>query len=301
MIVKESIKLDPGLYFVATPIGAARDITLRAMDVLRDADILVAEDTRTLRKLMDIHSISLKGRKIISYNDHNGTSKRPFIISEIALGKSVSYSSEAGSPLVADPGYQLGREVSESGYRVVTVPGACAVIAALTVSGLPTNQFFYAGFLPNSKSARQKFLTLVENIPGTLVFYESPKRLNKALIDMLFILGPERPVVIARELTKKFEETIRSTLGEINEKIEGRSIKGEIVILIGKKPETVFNLEDLHKILLVELSENSLKDTVLKVAMRTGVARSLVYKAALEINNFSMPNNFITRIGKVIS
>jgi len=285
MIVKESIKLDPGLYFVATPIGAARDITLRAMDVLRDADILVAEDTRTLRKLMDIHSISLKGRKIISYNDHNGTSKRPFIISEIALGKSVSYSSEAGSPLVADPGYQLGREVSESGYRVVTVPGACAVIAALTVSGLPTNQFFYAGFLPNSKSARQKFLTLVENIPGTLVFYESPKRLNKALIDMLFILGPERPVVIARELTKKFEETIRSTLGEINEKIEGRVIKGEIVILIGKKPETVFNLEDLHKILLVELSKNSLKDTVLKVAMRTGVARSLVYKAALEINN----------------
>lgn len=287
MIVQDAINLDPGLYFVATPIGAARDITLRAMDVLRDADVLVAEDTRSLRKLMDIHSIPLRGRKIISYNDHNGSSKRPLILSEIALGKSVSYSSEAGSPLVADPGYQLGREVTNSGYRVVTVPGACAVIAALTVSGLPTNQFFYAGFLPNSKSARQKFLKLVENIPGTLVFYESPKRLNKALIDMLFILGPERPVVIARELTKKFEETIRSTLGEINEKIEGRSIKGEIVILLGKKPETIFNLEDLHKILLVELRKNSLKDSVLKVAMRTGVARSLVYKAALEIINTS--------------
>jgi 16S rRNA (cytidine1402-2'-O)-methyltransferase len=287
MIVQDAINLDPGLYFVATPIGAARDITLRAMDVLRDADVLVAEDTRSLRKLMDIHSIALRGRKIISYNDHNGSSKRPLILSEIALGKSVSYSSEAGSPLVADPGYQLGREVTNSGYKVVTVPGACAVIAALTVSGLPTNQFFYAGFLPNSKSARQKFLKLVENIPGTLVFYESPKRLNKALIDMLFILGPERPVVIARELTKKFEETIRSTLGEINEKIEGRSIKGEIVILLGKKPETIFNLEDLHKILLVELRKNSLKDSVLKVAMRTGVARSLVYKAALEIINTS--------------
>jgi len=287
MIVQDAINLDPGLYFVATPIGAARDITLRAMDVLRDADVLVAEDTRSLRKLMDIHSIPLRGRKIISYNDHNGSSKRPLILSEIALGKSVSYSSEAGSPLVADPGYQLGREVTNSGYKVVTVPGACAVIAALTVSGLPTNQFFYAGFLPNSKSARQKFLKLVENIPGTLVFYESPKRLNKALTDMLFILGPERPVVIARELTKKFEETIRSTLGEINEKIEGRSIKGEIVILLGKKPETIFNLEDLHKILLVELRKNSLKDSVLKVAMRTGVARSLVYKAALEIINTS--------------
>ena len=287
MIGHDIINLDPGLYFVATPIGAARDITLRAMDVLRDADVLVAEDTRSLRKLMDIHSIPLRGRKIISYNDHNGSSKRPLILSEIALGKSVSYSSEAGSPLVADPGYQLGREVTNSGYKVVTVPGACAVIAALTVSGLPTNQFFYAGFLPNSKSARQKFLKLVENIPGTLVFYESPKRLNKALIDMLFILGPERPVVIARELTKKFEETIRSTLGEINEKIEGRSIKGEIVILLGKKPETIFNLEDLHKILLVELRKNSLKDSVLKIAMRTGVARSLVYKAALEIINTS--------------
>ena len=287
MIGHDIINLDPGLYFVATPIGAARDITLRAMDVLRDADVLVAEDTRSLRKLMDIHSIPLRGRKIISYNDHNGSSKRPLILSEIALGKSVSYSSEAGSPLVADPGYQLGREVTNSGYRVVTVPGACAVIAALTVSGLPTNQFFYAGFLPNSKSARQKFLKLVESIPGTLVFYESPKRLNKALIDMLFILGPERPVVIARELTKKFEETIRSTLGEINEKIEGRSIKGEIVILLGKKPETIFNLEDLHKILLVELRKNSLKDSVLKISMRTGVARSLVYKAALEIINTS--------------
>ena len=287
MIGHDIINLDPGLYFVATPIGAARDITLRAMDVLRDADVLVAEDTRSLRKLMDIHTIPLRGRKIISYNDHNGSSKRPLILSEIALGKSVSYSSEAGSPLVADPGYQLGREVTNSGYKVVTVPGACAVIAALTVSGLPTNQFFYAGFLPNSKSARQKFLKLVENIPGTLVFYESPKRLNKALIDMLFILGPERPVVIARELTKKFEETIRSTLGEINEKIEGRSIKGEIVILLGKKPETIFNLEDLHKILLVELRKNSLKDSVLKIAMRTGVARSLVYKAALEIINTS--------------
>ena len=287
MIGHDIINLDPGLYFVATPIGAARDITLRAMDVLRDADVLVAEDTRSLRKLMDIHSIPLRGRKIISYNDHNGSSKRPLILSEIALGKSVSYSSEAGSPLVADPGYQLGREVTNSGYRVVTVPGACAVIAALTVSGLPTNQFFYAGFLPNSKSARQKFLKLVENIPGTLVFYESPKRLNKALIDMLFILGSERPVVIARELTKKFEETIRSTLGEINEKIEGRSIKGEIVILLGKKPETVFNLEDLNKILLVELRKNSLKDSVLKIAMRTGVARSLVYKTALEIINTS--------------
>lgn len=287
MIGHDIINLDPGLYFVATPIGAARDITLRAMDVLRDADVLVAEDTRSLRKLMDIHSIPLRGRKIISYNDHNGSSKRPLILSEIALGKSVSYSSEAGSPLVADPGYQLGREVTNSGYRVVTVPGACAVIAALTVSGLPTNQFFYAGFLPNSKSARQKFLKLVENIPGTLVFYESPKRLSKALIDMLFILGPERPVVIARELTKKFEETIRSTLGEINEKIEGRSIKGEIVILLGKKPETVFNLDDLHKVLLVELRKNSLKDSVLKVAMRTGVARSTVYKTALEITNTS--------------
>lgn len=287
MIGHDIINLDPGLYFVATPIGAARDITLRAMDVLRDADVLVAEDTRSLRKLMDIHSIPLRGRKIISYNDHNGSSKRPLILSEIALGKSVSYSSEAGSPLVADPGYQLGREVTNSGYRVVTVPGACAVIAALTVSGLPTNQFFYAGFLPSSKSARQKFLKLVENIPGTLVFYESPKRLNKALIDMLFILGPERPVVIARELTKKFEETIRSTLGEINEKIEGRSIKGEIVILLGKKPETVFNLDDLYKVLLVELRKNSLKDSVLKVAMRTGVARSLVYKTALEITNTS--------------
>ena len=235
VISKEVKKLDAGLYFVATPIGSARDITLRALDVLYYADLLIAEDTRSLKKLMNIHQIPIRGRKVISYHDHNGESKRPLILEEIKNGKVVSYCSEAGSPLIADPGFQLGREVIKAGYKVLSVPGACALIAALTVAGLPTNQFFYAGFLPTTKNIRIKFLENLKEIPSTIVFYESPKRLNKSISDMLEVMGPDRSLVIARELTKKFEEIIRTSLKEVQRELGNRVIKGEIVILLGKK------------------------------------------------------------------
>ena len=283
MISKEVKKLDAGLYFVATPIGSARDITLRALDVLYSADLLIAEDTRSLKKLMNIHQIPIRGRKVISYHDHNGERKRPLILEEIKNGKAVSYCSEAGSPLIADPGFQLGREVIKAGYKVLSVPGACALIAALTVAGLPTNQFFYAGFLPTTKNIRIKFLENLKEIPATIVFYESPKRLNKSISDMLEVMGPDRSLVIARELTKKFEEIIRTSLAEAQRELGNRVIKGEIVILLGKKNESNLSITDIKELLLIEFEKYSLKESVANISVRTGINRSKVYKAALEL------------------
>ena len=283
VISKEVKKLDAGLYFVATPIGSARDITLRALDVLYSADLLIAEDTRSLKKLMNIHQIPIRGRKVISYHDHNGERKRPLILEEIKNGKAVSYCSEAGSPLIADPGFQLGREVIKAGYKVLSVPGACALIAALTVAGLPTNQFFYAGFLPTTKNIRIKFLENLKEIPATIVFYESPKRLNKSISDMLEVMGPDRSLVIARELTKKFEEIIRTSLKEVQRELGNRVIKGEIVILLGKKNESSLNTADIKELLLLEFEKYSLKESVANISVRTGINRSKVYKAALEL------------------
>tara|TARA_Y100000746_G_scaffold224163_1_gene226473 strand:- start:313 stop:1032 length:720 start_codon:yes stop_codon:yes gene_type:complete len=234
---------------------------------------------------MDIHQISLKGRKIISYHDHNGVQKRPLILKEIENGKSVSYCSEAGSPLVADPGFQLGKEVIRTGNKVLAVPGACALITALTVSGLPTDQFFFAGFLPTSKSMRQKFLNNLLRVQSTLIFYESPRRLDKTLLDMLYVMGPDRPLVIARELTKKFVEIIRTTLGEVTGELENRSIKGEIVILLGKEKEVSLSARDIEPLLLSELKDNTLKDSVSNISRKTGISRSIVYKTALGLIN----------------
>ena len=282
-ILKESKQLDAGLYFVATPIGSARDITLRALDILYSADLLIAEDTRSLKKLMDIHQIPLRRRKIISYHDHNGERKRPLILKEIESGKSISYCSEAGSPLIADPGFQLGREIVKAGHKVFSVPGACALIAALTVSGLPTNQFFYAGFLPTTKNMRIKFLENLKEIPSTIVFYESPKRVNKSISDMLEVMGPDRSLVIARELTKKFEEIIRTTLADVQLELRNRVIKGEIVILLGKENKSKPSTANIKELLSIEFREHTLKDSVANISIKTGINRSKVYKTALEL------------------
>ena len=155
MVNYKSIKLSPGLYFVSTPIGSARDITLRALDILANADVLAAEDTRTLKKLLEIHGIHLKNRSLISYHDHNGSKARPKLLAYLKNGKSVAYASEAGTPLIADPGFSLLNEVLSMENDVTSAPGPCALIAALTVAGLPTDRFYFEGFLPNNKSQRE--------------------------------------------------------------------------------------------------------------------------------------------------
>lgn len=283
----ETKKLEGGLYFVATPIGTARDITLRALDVLASADVIAAEDTRTIRRLMDIHGIPLLNRPLVAYHDHNGAQARPRLRKYLEEGKSVAYASEAGTPLVADPGFGLAQEVIEAGFMITSAPGPSAVIAALTLAGLPTDQFHFAGFSPNAKSARTNFFQSLAKIESTLVFYESPKRLVASLSDMSNVLGETRKVAVCREITKKFEEIVRGTLKELSEKFAQKSVKGEIVIIVEGASEAGAEPQSIEDALLVALKHNSVKDSATIVAQALNIPRREVYQAALTMNKDS--------------
>ena len=273
----------PGLHFIATPIGAARDITLRALDILAGSDVLAAEDTRTLRHLMEIHGVDLNGRPLWAYHDHNGEAVRPRILAALAEGKSVAYASEAGTPLVADPGYQLSKAAIAAGHVVLAAPGPSAVLAALTVSGLPSDKFMFVGFPPNTSAARLSFLSEMAQIPATLVFYESPKRLSKLLTDMVSSLGEERRAVVCRELTKKFEETTRGTLGELVAVFDGVAIKGEIVVLLDRDHKAKADPITVETALRSALAQMSVKDAAAMVAESLALPRRDVYQVALNI------------------
>ena len=226
--------MEAGLYLVATPIGSARDITLRALDILASCDVIAAEDTRTVRKLMEIHGIPLGQRPVVAFHDHSGEDRVARIVAQIAQGRSVACVSEAGTPLIADPGYELARAVQAAGLPVTAAPGASAVLAALAVGGLPTDRFAFVGFLSASAAQRRSQLADLRALPFTLVIYESPKRVHDLLADCCDILGEEREAVVCRELTKKFEEVSRGTLGSLRADHAGRTVKGEIVVLIGR-------------------------------------------------------------------
>lgn len=275
--------LSAGLYFVATPIGTARDITLRALDILASADVIAAEDTRTARKLMDIHGIPLGDRQMIAYHDHNGDSARPKILKALADGKSVAYASEAGTPLIADPGYHLGRAVIDHGFSVTSAPGPSAVITALTLSGLPSDSFYFHGFLPTADSARATILSELRGLQATLVFYESPKRISATLTQMCDVYGGERQVAVCRELTKKFEEITRGTLTDVAAEFEHRSVKGEIVLLVDRAHEQEVT-DDMVKTALIEAMKTMrVKDAATAVAGSLGLPRRAVYQMALDI------------------
>ena len=275
----------PGLYFVSTPIGAARDITLRALDIFSSADILAAEDTRTLRHLLDIHAVTLGDRPIWAYHDHNGEKVRPKILNALAEGKSVAYASEAGTPLVADPGYQLGRAAIEGGHNVIAAPGASAVLAALTVSGLPSDRFMFAGFAPTTAAARRQWLNDLSKIQATLILYESPKRLQALLSALEECCGADRQAVICRELTKKFEEVTRGTLPELRAAYAGRTVKGEIVVLLDRARGTVTNSASVEAALQEALKSMSVKDAAAMVAEALGLPRRQVYQIALKLGD----------------
>ncbi|WP_323005998.1 16S rRNA (cytidine(1402)-2'-O)-methyltransferase [Pseudorhodobacter sp.] len=275
--------LAPGLYFVSTPIGAARDITLRGLDILAKADVLAAEDTRTLKHLMEIHGVALGGRHIFAYHDHNGEMMRPKLLRALAEGKSVAYASEAGTPLVADPGFQLGRAVIAEGLPVLAAPGASAVLAALTVSGLPSDRFLFAGFPPAQAGARARMLEELKNTPATLIFYESPKRIHRILAELNEAWGNEREAVVCRELTKRFEEVSRGTLGSLAAEFEGRTVKGEVVLLVGRAifaPPTAELVESCLRGYLVDMS---VKDAAAAVAVELGLPKRDVYQLALKL------------------
>lgn len=271
----------PGLHLIATPIGTARDITLRALDLLAGADLLVAEDTRSLRHLMEMHGIALSGRRVLAYHDHNGAQMRPVIIDALREGKSAVYASEAGTPLVADPGFQLARAVISEGLALHTAPGPSAILAALTVAGLPSDRFCFLGFAPAQAGARAKFLTEAATIPATLIFYESPKRIHRFVTELRDTLGAGRDAALCRELTKKHEEVLRMPLGELADAIADRTLKGEIVMLVGRGEIPAADPAKLDQALDAALREMRLKEAVAHVSAALNLPRRQVYQAAL--------------------
>jgi 16S rRNA (cytidine1402-2'-O)-methyltransferase len=274
------------LYIVATPIGNLEDITFRAIRILKEADLIAAEDTRHSRKLLSHFGIS---RPLTSYFDHNKTFKGNYILERLREGLSVALISDAGTPCISDPGYQLVRDAGAAGIPVVPVPGTSAVIAALSAAGLPTDRFAYEGFLPNRRGKRRDKLLSVKGEERVLVFYESPRRLKAALEDLLEVMG-NREVVVARELTKIYEEFIRGEVAQVIERLEERQIKGEVVLLVAPGPApsepATLPLADLLRN-YTETGEISLKDAVKQVALETGKARSEVYAEALRLKGES--------------
>ena len=275
--------IQPGLHFVATPIGAARDITLRALDILAGADVLAAEDTRTLRHLMEMHGVALNGRMVLAYHDHNGDQMRPRLIEALKAGKSVAYASEAGTPLVADPGYQLARAAIDEGLTVLAAPGPSALLCALSVSGLPTDRFFFAGFLPPKSAARKTSLRDLAQVPGSIIFYESPRRIDACLRDMIETLGPNRQAAICRELTKRFEEILRGTLADLSESLSGRDLKGEIVVVVDRADPVPASAQTVEDALREALKTQSSKDAAAQVAQAFGLTRRDLYQLALSL------------------
>jgi 16S rRNA (cytidine1402-2'-O)-methyltransferase len=274
-----STPLAPGLYIVATPIGNLADITLRALAVLARATHVCCEDTRHSQKLLTAFGIRAR---LTAYHEHNAARERPKILGWLAHGATVALISDAGTPLIADPGYRLVREAAEAGHRVFPVPGPSAAVAALSASGLPTDQFLFAGFLPPKESARRKRIEALTGIPATLIFYETAPRLPAALDDLAAAM-PGRAVVLARELTKRFEEVVRGVL-PLPKPGEGAELKGEIVILVAPAQDTELAEDDIRRAVSQALERMSLRDAVDEVTRTLRVPRRVVYSLALELH-----------------
>ncbi|MFC3169801.1 16S rRNA (cytidine(1402)-2'-O)-methyltransferase [Paracoccus fontiphilus] len=280
----EGRRLDGGLYLVATPIGTARDITLRALDVLNGADVLAAEDTRVLRHLLDIHGIPLRGRRILPYHDHNGDRARPGLLAALNDGASVAYASDAGTPLVADPGFRLARETAAAGHRVHAIPGPSAPLVALSLSGLPSDRFLFAGFPPSTKGARMTWLRHWMAVDATLILFESPRRVNQTLAEMCEI-DANRMTVVARELTKKFEEVIRGTAAELSQDGRMAGLKGEVVMLVDRPGAVETDEDTIRQALRDRMGRMTMKDAAREVAADLKLARREVYQIALALGD----------------
>ena len=275
---------NPCLYIVATPIGNLSDISIRAKEVLSCVPVVAAEDSRNTKKLFSLIGITCN-KKFIAYEDHFEQEKVQEIINIIKNGNDVALVSDAGSPLISDPGYKLVRECHKQGIKVTTIPGCCAVISALQMSGIPTNRFMFAGFVPNKDKARFDFFNDLKNINSTIVVYETAIRLLKTLKTIKELM-PNREISIVREITKMYEECINGTIEEVCIQIENSPIKGEIVLVIAPCLEEE-KLEDIdiEKILIEELKESTLKDAVKKVSDTYKLKKSDVYEKALKIKN----------------
>jgi 16S rRNA (cytidine1402-2'-O)-methyltransferase len=276
----EAPKAEGGLYLVATPIGNLGDITLRALELLAGADVIACEDTRVTGKLTQRYGIKTP---LMPYHEHNAAEARPKILARLAAGQAVALVSDAGTPLISDPGYRLVREAVEAGFTAIPLPGASAVLAALSVAGLPTDRFFFEGFLPPKQAGRQKRIAELGLIPATLVLFESGPRLGAALADLAAGVGP-RMAAICRELTKLHEEIRRGDLASLAKEYVGDAeTRGEIVIVISPPADDFGSAVDLDELLRRALARVSVKDAVGEVALATGRPRREVYQRALEI------------------
>ena len=271
------------LYIISTPIGNLEDITYRAVRILGEVDLIAAEDTRHSLKLLNHFGIS---KPLTSYFDHNQQIKGERILNALRQGKSVALISDAGTPCVSDPGYQLVRDAVAEKIPVVPVPGACAAITALSAAGLPTDNFTFAGFPPSRQGKRRTFLSEVKTLPGTLVLYEAPHRLIDTLHDIREVLG-DRQVIVARELTKMYEEFIRGSASEVITAVSQGIVRGEVVILIAPGEAAAEEAEPLESVLLRLMADGTLsvKDIAKQAAVLSGVSRSEAYAEALRLKN----------------
>ncbi|MEQ1613082.1 MAG: 16S rRNA (cytidine(1402)-2'-O)-methyltransferase, partial [Hyphomicrobiaceae bacterium] len=271
----------PGLHIVATPIGNLGDMTLRALATLQLADVIYCEDTRHSRTLISHFGLDAKLRP---YHEHNADQERPRILARLAAGERVALISDAGTPLISDPGFKLVREAIAEGHGVIAVPGACAAIAALTIAGLPTDCFLFAGFLPPKSGQRQTRLKALRDVSATLVFYEAPTRVAEALADMLIVLG-DRSCAIARELTKLHETVARGTIAGLIASIGGEAMRGEIAIVVGPPVAGEISDDDIVAALRLALRSQTTRDAVRSVAENLAAPRSRVYNLATLIEH----------------
>ncbi|MFT0860023.1 16S rRNA (cytidine(1402)-2'-O)-methyltransferase [Ancylobacter sp. G4_0304] len=269
-----------GLHVVATPIGNLGDVTIRALETLAGADLIACEDTRVTRRLLDRYGIETP---LVAYHDHNAASMRPRLVARLEEGAALALVSDAGTPLVSDPGYKLVEAAIEGGFRVIPVPGASASLAALVSAGLPTDRFFFEGFLPPKTGARRTRISEMKGLPATLVLYETGPRLPESLADLAAVLGP-RPAAVCRELTKTFEEVRRAPLDELAAHYaQAGSPKGEIVLVIGPPRVEEAGEADIDAALRAALATLSVKDAAAAVATATGHPRRAVYARALAL------------------
>lgn len=271
--------LPPGLYLVATPIGNLADMTLRGIAVLARCDVIFCEDTRHSRTLTAHFGITTH---LNPYHEHNGARERPKILSQLANQRRVALISDAGTPLISDPGYKLVREVVAAGHRVESLPGASAALVALTASGLPTDAFFFAGFLPSRSSARRTRAAELSSVPSTLIFFEAPSRIAECLADLAAVLGG-RPAVVARELTKRFEAFVRGPLDALAATFATQETRGEFVILVGPPEPGDVADEAIIEALRTALETMSLRDASKQVAEAYGVPKSRVYDLGIKL------------------
>lgn len=276
-------KCPAGLYLVPTPIGHLGDMTLRAIDLLKKVDVIACEDTRVSRKLLNHYEIETK---LITYHEHNAKTMRPKLLEQLKEGAAIALISDAGTPLISDPGYKLVLEAQQLAIRVTPLAGATAITTALCASGLPSDAFAFIGFLPNKEQARQAHLKRYASFEGTLIAYESPKRVLLALASIALVMGEEREVVMARELTKQFEEIIRLPVAALLSELTKReSIKGEIVLLIAPPKPKQFDALTVDALLKEALAQGSTKAAAKAVAQQTGLSVSQLYERALALKS----------------